>query len=68
VVSPYSVRRKAHAPVSTPLNWSEVTTSLDPAKFNIGNFAARMKKKDPWVDFFKGRQPFQKLGDKLKKI
>jgi bifunctional non-homologous end joining protein LigD len=66
VVSPYSVRRKAHAPVSTPLNWSEVKTSLDPSKFNIGNFAARMKKKDPWADFFKSRQPFQKLGDKLK--
>ena len=68
VVSPYSVRRKPHAPVSTPLHWSEVKTSLDPAKFNIGNFTARMKKKDPWADFFKSRQSFRKMGDRLKKI
>jgi bifunctional non-homologous end joining protein LigD len=68
VVSPYSVRRKPHAPVSTPLDWSEVKTSLDPAKFNIGNFAARMKKKDPWADFFKSRQTLRNLGEKLKKI
>jgi bifunctional non-homologous end joining protein LigD len=68
VVSPYSVRRKPHAPVSTPLDWSEVKTSLDPAKFNIGNFAARMKKKDPWVDFFKNRQALKGAGERLKKI
>jgi len=68
VVSPYSVRRRPHAPVSTPLNWSEVKTTLDPAKFNIGNFASRMKKKDPWADFFKSRQILRAMAEKLKKI
>jgi bifunctional non-homologous end joining protein LigD len=68
VVSPYSVRRKPHAPVSTPLNWVEVKTSLDPSKFNIGTFETRMKKKDPWADFFKSRQALGKIEDKLKKI
>jgi bifunctional non-homologous end joining protein LigD len=56
VVIPYSVRRKAHAPVSTPLAWSEVSPRLDPASFNLGNFRARAKKKNPWSDFFSNRQ------------
>jgi bifunctional non-homologous end joining protein LigD len=68
VVSPYSVRRKPHAPVSTPLAWSEVKPSLDPAAFNIGNFGARLKKKDTWADFFKSRQALPKAAAGLKKI
>ena len=56
VVSPYSIRRKPHAPVSTPLAWPEVASLKDPAKFNIRNFAARLKKKDPWAGFFDQRQ------------
>lgn len=56
VVSPYSVRRKPHAPVSTPLAWSEVKTSLDPAEFNIGNFEDRRKRNDPWGQFFSSRE------------
>jgi len=68
VVSPYSVRRKPHAPVSTPLNWSEVKTSLDPASFNLGNFSARLKKKDPWAGFFNNRQTLRNATERLKKI
>jgi bifunctional non-homologous end joining protein LigD len=56
VVSPYSVRRKPHAPVSTPLAWSEVKASLDPTDFNIGNFKNRQKRTDPWEDFFASRE------------
>jgi bifunctional non-homologous end joining protein LigD len=68
VVSPYSVRRRPHAPVSTPLAWSEVKPSLDPATFNIGNFSARLKKKDAWAEFFKSRQALPKAAAGLKKI
>lgn len=68
VVSPYSVRRRLHAPVSTPLAWSEAQTSLDPLKFNLGNFKARTEKKDPWADFFKSRQPLQNAVERLKQI
>ena len=68
VVSPYSVRRKAHAPVSTPLTWAEVKPSLDPAEFNMGNFAARLKKKDPWTDFFKSRQSLKYAMDHVDAI
>jgi bifunctional non-homologous end joining protein LigD len=68
VVSPYSVRRKPHAPVSTPLDWSEVTPKLDPSSFNIGNFRERAKKKDPWAGFFLNRQSLQEAGRRLKQI
>lgn len=56
VVAPYSVRRRAKAPVSTPLDWSEVKPALDPAGFNIGNLEARLSGGDPWEGFFRKRQ------------
>ena len=68
VVTPYSVRRKAHAPVSTPLDWSEVRAELDPAQFNIGNFAARMKARDPWAAYAKSRQSLVVAAKKLAKV
>jgi bifunctional non-homologous end joining protein LigD len=56
VVAPYSVRRKAKAPISTPLKWSEVKPSLVPSNFNLGNFAKWFGGRDPWNDFFAIRQ------------
>lgn len=68
VVTPYSVRHRPHAPVSTPLSWSEVKPSLDPATFNIGNFVLRMKKKDPWADFFESRQSLTTAIKQMKQL
>jgi bifunctional non-homologous end joining protein LigD len=68
VVSPYSVRRKSHAPVSTPLAWLEVKPSLDPASFAIKNFRARTKRKDPWADFFENRQSLRQATSLLKRL
>jgi bifunctional non-homologous end joining protein LigD len=56
VVAPYSVRRRPKAPFSTPLDWSEVSPRLDPARFNLGNFEKRLAQPDPWKDFFRRRQ------------
>ncbi len=56
VVSPYSVRRRPGAPFSTPLHWSEVTKTLDPNAFNLGNFERRLRQLDPWKGFFAKRQ------------
>jgi len=56
VVAPYSVRRRAHAPISTPLAWSEVNPELDPADFNLKDFLRRTRRADPWHDFFGSRQ------------
>jgi bifunctional non-homologous end joining protein LigD len=68
VVSPYSVRRKTRAPVSTPLDWSEVKPSLTPSSFNIGNFCSRLKKKDPWRNFFNSRQALEPAVARLKQL
>jgi bifunctional non-homologous end joining protein LigD len=66
VVSPYSVRRKPHAPVSTPLAWKEVQGSLRPADFNIGNFTEQRTGKDPWGDFFANRQDLKAAQTELR--
>jgi bifunctional non-homologous end joining protein LigD len=68
VVTPYSVRRRAHAPFSMPLAWSEVKTSLDPATFNLENFRERLKRKDPWANFFESRQNFATALKRLNKF
>jgi bifunctional non-homologous end joining protein LigD len=68
VVSPYSVRRKAKAPISTPLDWSEVKATLDPASFNLGNFTERMKRRDPWKEFFSSRQSLRGAIERLQRV
>jgi bifunctional non-homologous end joining protein LigD len=68
VVTPFSVRRRPKAPVSTPLQWSEVTPGLDPTKFNIGNFSKRLQQSDPWADFFRARQSMSAAAKSLGKL
>lgn len=68
VVSPYSVRRKPHAPVSTPLAWPEVERSLDPADFNLGSFSSRQRGSDPWKHFFASRQNLKTAEVKLERL
>jgi bifunctional non-homologous end joining protein LigD len=68
VVAPYSVRRRPKAPVSTPLRWSEVKPGLDPSEFNIGNFAKRLKRDDPWEEFFQNRQSLEDAAKKLRSL
>lgn len=68
VVSPYSVRRKPHAPISTPLAWREVERALDPADFNLGNFGCRQKGSDPWKQFFASRQNLRAAHSKLERL
>ena len=44
IVAPYSLRAADGAPVSAPLQWSEVTKKLDPSKFNLKTMPARLAK------------------------
>jgi bifunctional non-homologous end joining protein LigD len=68
VVSPYSVRRKPHAPISTPLAWSEVKRSLNPTDFNIGNFENRQNRNDPWKEFFSSREDLKAAEGELQRL
>jgi bifunctional non-homologous end joining protein LigD len=44
IVAPYTLRAKDGAPVSTPIQWSEVTKSLDPGAFTIRTVLRRIAK------------------------
>jgi bifunctional non-homologous end joining protein LigD len=68
VVAPFCVRRFPRAPVSTPLEWSEVKPTLDPTEFNISNFDRRLAKRDPWADFWKHRQNLKPAMAALKRL
>ncbi|MGE4232891.1 MAG: non-homologous end-joining DNA ligase [Bacteriovoracia bacterium] len=69
LAAPYCVRPLENAPVSTPLEWSEVTAKLVPRKFTILNILARLEKKgDLWlptlstfIDLNKCIEPLEKL-------
>jgi bifunctional non-homologous end joining protein LigD len=51
VVPPYVVRPRKGAPVSTPIDWDELDTEIDPKMFHIGNTLARLAK---YGDLFQG--------------
>jgi bifunctional non-homologous end joining protein LigD len=68
VVAPYSVRRRKKAPISTPLEWLEVKPTLIPSDFNMGNFAERLKRADPWSDFYANRQSLKDASRLLNKL
>ena len=54
MISPYSLRPEIGAPVSFPLNWSQIQKGLKPKNFNI--FSVLNIKSNPWKDFFKTKQ------------
>jgi hypothetical protein len=54
--------------LSTPLAWTEVKESIEPAQFNIKSFGQCTAKEDPWNDFFKSRQSLAPAISKLKKL
>jgi bifunctional non-homologous end joining protein LigD len=56
IVPPYAVRRQPRAPISTPLDWSEVDPRLDPAAFNMRTIDRRLSQADPWSQFWNHRQ------------
>ena len=44
IAAPFSVRPRAGAPVSMPLEWRQVNARLDPAKFTIRTAVPRLRK------------------------
>lgn len=50
-VCPYSLRLKKKATVSCPIYWKELDT-IKPDSITIKNINERLRKKDPWINFF----------------
>jgi len=50
-VCPYSLRLKKGAAVSCPIYWKELD-AIKPNDITIKNIKERLRKKDPWSDFF----------------
>jgi bifunctional non-homologous end joining protein LigD len=66
IAAPYVLRAHPGAPVSTPLDWSEVKPSLEPGQFNIHNAMDRFERTG---DLFEGvlTKP-QRLEPALEKV
>jgi bifunctional non-homologous end joining protein LigD len=57
-VAPYATRARDGAPVSMPLDWSEVTSKLDPAAFSVRTVPGLMRERgrDAWQEMLTLRQ------------
>ncbi len=56
-VAAYSLRARAGAPVSVPLDWNELTARLEPTNFDIRSVGPRLREVgDPWRDYPSARQ------------
>jgi bifunctional non-homologous end joining protein LigD len=60
-VAAYSTRARSGAPVSMPLDWSELNEVSGPAAFTLGNVPRRLetRPKDPWGNFFDAAVPLE---------
>jgi bifunctional non-homologous end joining protein LigD len=50
-VAPLSPRARPGAPVSMPLNWSQLSAKLDPSIYTLKTAPARLAKARPWADY-----------------
>ncbi|MGH7101003.1 MAG: hypothetical protein ACREFJ_01300, partial [Acetobacteraceae bacterium] len=56
-VAPLSPRGRPGAPVSMPLNWSQVKKGLDPSKYTIRTVPALVAKMTAWQDYCEAERP-----------
>jgi bifunctional non-homologous end joining protein LigD len=61
-VAPYSTRARPGAPVSTPLDWSELGSLKSANQYTVRNLAQRLARlrKDPWANIGRLRQTLPK--------
>lgn len=57
-IAAYSTRAKAEAPVSVPLQWTELSPKVTPDRFTIRTVPQRLAalRRDPWAAYWKTRQ------------
>jgi bifunctional non-homologous end joining protein LigD len=62
-----SPRARPGAPVSMPLNWSQVKAGLDPQRFTMRTASGLLAKSKPWEDYCDGERPLRRAIEKLVK-
>jgi len=55
-VAPLSPRARDGAPVSMPIEWSQVRRGLDPARFTVRTAPGLIAKSRAWADYFKSER------------
>jgi bifunctional non-homologous end joining protein LigD len=62
-VAPYSTRARPGAPVSVPIEWSELGTLKSASQYTVLNLPARLGRlrKNPWANIGRSKQKLPKL-------
>ena len=66
-VAPLSPRGRPLAPVSFPLNWSQVKKGLDPKVWTIRTAPALLKKTKAWADYCDAERPLKDAIGRLRR-
>ena len=64
-VAPLSPRLREGAPVSMPINWSQVKAGLDPTRYTLRTVPALIAKSTAWKDYCDAVQPLEPAIRKL---
>lgn len=64
-VAPLSPRGRPGAPVSMPLNWSQVKRGLDPMRFTVRSAPALVRKLTAWEDYDESARPLANAIERL---
>lgn len=67
-VAPWSPRARPHAPIATPLNWTQLRKGLDPLAFTLRTAKDLLKRTDPWKDLHKSAGSLETARKKLEKM
>jgi len=67
-VAPLSPRARPGGHVSMPLNWSQVTEKLDPARFTIRTAADLLAQSKAWDDYCDSERPLEPAIKKLGRL
>jgi bifunctional non-homologous end joining protein LigD len=64
-VAPLSTRARDGAPVSMPLNWTQVRAGLSPARFTLRTAPRLLAKEHPWKDYAGASRPLEPAVERL---
>jgi bifunctional non-homologous end joining protein LigD len=67
-VAPLSPRGRPGAPVSMPVNWSQVKKGLDPATYTLRTVPPIVAKMTAWEDYCEGERPLAPAIKRLGKV